>query len=57
MFENYYKKFDVGLSHQARLEVALHIAFDKGIINGLDLALMRELTKAWSPKKKGSRIF
>lgn len=51
MFENYYKKVDLKLAQQARLEVVLHIAFDRGIINGSDLALMREYTKALQIKK------
>ncbi|MBM4287382.1 MAG: hypothetical protein FJ135_04390 [Deltaproteobacteria bacterium] len=46
MFENYFKKFDPVLARQARLEVALHIAFDRGLINARDVALMRDYTKA-----------
>lgn len=53
MFERSYKKFDVWLSRQARFEVALHIAFDRGIINGVDVTLMRDYTKAMLPNKKG----
>lgn len=56
MFEQYYKKFDLDLSRQARWEVALHIAYDKGVINGQDVSLMREYTKAALPAKKVRKI-
>ena len=56
MFEQSYKKFDVWLSRQARFEVALHIAFDRGIINGVDVSLMRDYPKQCCRAKKGLKI-
>lgn len=56
LFEQYYKKFDLHLSRQARWEVALHIAYDKGVINGKDVSLMREYTKARRPLRKVRKI-
>lgn len=50
MLATYYGKFDSQLSIQASREVILHIAFDRGLIQAEDVALMRDYAR--QAKKK-----
>lgn len=50
MLSTYYSKFDQKLSQQASREVILHIAFDRGLIQAEDVALMRDYARQFKKK-------
>lgn len=50
MLSTYYGKFDPEMSRQATREVMLHIAFDRGLIQAGDVALMRDYTRQFKKK-------
>jgi len=51
MLEQYYRRVAPHLARQAYQEVILHIAYDRGLITGSDVTLMRLYTRAAFRKK------
>ncbi len=51
LLEQYYRRIAPHLAEQAYREVILHIAYDRGLIQGIDVALMRLYTRATTGKK------
>lgn len=51
MLEQYYRRLAPHLARQAYREVILHIAYDRGLIQGTDVGLMRLYTQACFGKK------
>lgn len=56
LLSRYYRKHAPDMATQAYREVVLHIAYDRGLIQGEDVVLMREYTKALRPRTRAASI-
>jgi len=54
LLAKYYRKHAPELAAQAYREVVLHIAYDRGLIHGEDVSLMREYAKGLQTKGRGA---